>query len=68
LWAFHSAQYNAIEIEAIEQDGGGFIGYVRVIGRRQGEATLAEYCWPDNLRTVVPAQYTKKPLLRATAQ
>jgi hypothetical protein len=40
------------------------MGYVRVVGRRRGEAKLEEYCWPDTLRSF-PQQYTKKPLLRS---
>jgi hypothetical protein len=39
-------------------------GYVRVVGRRRGEAKLEEYCWPDPLRSF-PPQYKKKPLLRS---
>ncbi len=42
---------------------GRYLGYVRLVGRRRGEAKLEEYCWPDTLRSL-PAQYTKKPLLR----
>ena len=63
-WHHAVAPDNATEIKAIEEDGGRFIGYVRVVGRRRGETKLDEYCWPDTLRTVVPPQYTKKPLLR----
>jgi hypothetical protein len=54
---------NATEIKVIEEDGGRFLGYVRVVGRRRGEAKLEEYCWPDTLRAL-PQQYAKKPLLR----
>ena len=30
---------------------GRYLGYVRVVGRRRGEAKLEEYCWPDTLRS-----------------
>ena len=40
------------------------MGYVRVVGRRRGEAKLEEYCWLDTLRSF-SQQYTKKPLLRS---
>jgi SAM-dependent methyltransferase len=63
-WHRAVATDNATEIKAIEEDQGRFVGYVRVVGRRRGEAKLEEYCWPDTLRTAVPPQYTKKPLLR----
>src|SRR5262249_54407304 len=54
---------NRQEIELIEADGGEHFGYVRVVGRRRGEAKLEPYCWPDTLRSA-PVQYTPRPLLR----
>jgi len=63
-WQRFVAPDNAVEIKAIEEDAGRTMGYVRLVGRRRGETKLEEYCWPDTLRTVVPPQYTKKPLLR----
>ena len=63
-WHRAVAPDNATEIKAIEEDGGRFIGYVRVVGRRRVETKLEEYCWPDTLRSF-PPQYTKKPLLRS---
>ena len=35
------------------------LGYVRLVGRRQGQAKL------EDLIVSLPAQYTKKPLLRS---
>ena len=63
-WHHAVAPDNAVEIKAIEADHGRYIGYVRVVGRRQGGVKLEEYCWPDTMRSL-PAQYTKKPLLRS---
>jgi len=63
-WHRAVAPDNAVEIKAIEADHGRYIGYVRVVGRRQGGVKLEEYCWPDTMRSL-PAQYTKKPLLRS---
>jgi SAM-dependent methyltransferase len=54
---------NAVEIRALEADRGRNLGYVRVVGRRRGDATLEDFCWPDTMRSL-PPQYTKKPLLR----
>lgn len=54
---------NAVEIKAVEDDAGRYLGYVRVIGHRRADAKLEEYCWPDTLRSF-PQQYTRKPLLR----
>lgn len=62
-WQKAVAPDNAVEIQAVEADGGRYLAYVRLVGRRRGEATLQEYCWPDTMRSL-PAQYTKKPLLR----
>lgn len=63
-WHRVIAPDNATEIEAVAADAGRTLGYVKVVGRRRGDAKLADYCWPDTLRTMVPAKYEKKPLLR----
>lgn len=62
-WHKAVAPDNATEIAALEADGGRYLGYVRLVGRRRGDVKLEEYCWPDPLRSL-PAEYTKKPLLR----
>jgi SAM-dependent methyltransferase len=49
---------NRTEIMALEADRGRFLGYVRMVGRRQVEAKL------EDPVVSIPAQYTKKPLLR----
>lgn len=63
-WQRAVAPDNATEIKAVEADGGRNLTYVRLVGRRREQVKLEEYCWPDTLRTVVPSQYTKRPLLR----
>jgi SAM-dependent methyltransferase len=62
-WHLAVAPDNAVEIRTIEADHGQYLGYVRVVGRRRGEAKLEDYCWPDPMKSF-PQQYTKKPLLR----
>jgi len=62
-WQRAVAPDNAVEIKAVEEDAGRYLGYVRVIGRRRDDMKLEEYCWPDTMRSI-PPQYTKKPLLR----
>ena len=47
------------EITALEADRGRYLGYVRVVGRRNGQATLADHT------VSVPTEYTKQPLLRS---
>jgi hypothetical protein len=61
LWLdWHSvvAPNNKAEINALEADRGDYLGYVRLVGRRQGKAELADHI------VSLPAQYQKKPLLR----
>jgi SAM-dependent methyltransferase len=62
-WHRAVAPDNAVEIKAVTADRGSYLGYVRLVGRRQGDEKLEEYCWPDTMRSL-PLQYTKKPLLR----
>jgi len=62
-WHRAACPDNATEIKAIEADRGQNIGYIRVVGRRQGGIKLEDYAWPDALRSF-PMEYTKKPLLR----
>lgn len=64
-WHRKVAPDNTAEIQTLENDRGRYLGYVRVIGRRQGQAKLEDYCWPDTMRPI-PSQYTSQPLLRTT--
>jgi SAM-dependent methyltransferase len=61
-WLRVVAPDNAVEIKALEADRGSYLGYVRVVGRRQGQARLADHI------VSLPAHYTKKPLLRSEEQ
>jgi cyclopropane fatty-acyl-phospholipid synthase-like methyltransferase len=57
-WIRAIAPDNQPEIKAFEADRGRYLGYVRLVGRRSVQATLADHV------VSLPAQYTKKPLLR----
>jgi cyclopropane fatty-acyl-phospholipid synthase-like methyltransferase len=57
-WHRVVAADNETEIKALEADCGNYLGYVRLVGRRQAQANLAEHIMS------LPTQYTKKPLLR----
>jgi hypothetical protein len=59
-WLRLVAPDNATEIGALEADAGRHLGYVRVVGRRRAEAPLYEPV------VSIPAQYTRKPLLRGS--
>ena len=57
-WHNVIAPENRAEIEALENDRGRNVGYVRVVGRRRGQVKLEEPI------VSMPAQYKKAPLLR----
>ncbi len=61
---WHKANFpdNTVEIKALEADRGGFLGYVRLVGRRQAGVKLSEPI------VSLPEQYTKQPLLRVEAR
>ena len=61
-WLHLIAPENATEIRALEADAGQNLGYVRVVGRRRADAPLYDPV------VSIPAQYTKKPLLRSREQ
>jgi hypothetical protein len=63
-WLENVSPDNQPEIKTLAADRGNYLGYVRVVARRRGDARLEEYCWPDTLRSF-PLNYTQKPLLRA---
>lgn len=49
---------NGTELAAVEADGGRYLGYVRVVGRRRPDVKV------DEPIVSVPMQYAKAPLLR----
>lgn len=58
-WQKVVAPDNQAEIKALEADRGSYLGYVRLVGRRQAGVQLTD------LIESLPTQYTKKPLLRS---
>jgi len=58
-WHRAVAPDNELEIKAVDDDHGRYLGYVRLAGRCRGETELADHI------VSVPAQYTKKPLIRS---
>jgi SAM-dependent methyltransferase len=59
-WLRLIAPENVTEIQALEADSGGYLGYVRTVGHRRADAPLSEPI------VSVPTQYAKKPLLRGS--
>jgi SAM-dependent methyltransferase len=60
-WHRVIAPDNHAEIKALEADRGEYLGYVRTVGRRREGIEL------DEPVVSIPAQYTKKPVLRDEA-
>jgi len=57
-WQRANYPENLKEIQALEMDGGRYLGYVRAAGRRRIDVQI------DEPIVTVPTQYTKVPLLR----
>jgi hypothetical protein len=58
-WQRAVAPDNESEINALEADRGTYLGYVRLVGRRNRGTPLADHV------ESVPTEYTKRPLLRS---
>ena len=58
-WLEAVAPENTMEIQAIQDDHGRHVGYIRVVGRLQRDARVAEPV------VAVETKYLKRPLLRA---
>jgi cyclopropane fatty-acyl-phospholipid synthase-like methyltransferase len=52
-WHRETAPFNTAEIEAIENDAGRHMGYIRLTARRKPGMELAEYAWPDTLKAML---------------
>src|SRR3989475_2264615 len=61
-WLRAIAPDNEAEIKTLAADQGSYLGYVRLVGRRQPQVKL-----PDHIVSL-PEQYTRKPLLRGKEQ
>jgi SAM-dependent methyltransferase len=63
-WQLAAHPENQPEIEAVKADRGQYLGSFRMVGRRNPEARLEEYCWPATVKSC-PADYEPRPLLRS---
>ncbi len=63
LWANAQGDCSQWYLDTLAADGGRYLGYVRLIGRRKEGVELENYCWPDTL-PAWPVKYEKKPLFR----
>ena len=61
-WHKVIAPENQVEIQALEADQGKYLGYIRCVGPRRGDANLADQI------VYLPTQYSKKPLLCTGAE
>jgi hypothetical protein len=65
-WAYwHRLNWpdTVLEIGAVEEDAGRFLGYNRMVARRRADARLEPFIWPDATRSM-PFSYEKVALLR----
>lgn len=62
-WQRAAHPNNRPEIETLERDRGEYLGYIRLVARRNAGVKLEDYCWPDSLRSL-PDGYTPQKLLR----
>ena len=58
-WQAVVAPENLVEIRAIEDDAGQYMGYVRIAGRRRQDAKM------DSIIQSIPTTYVPQPLLRS---
>lgn len=63
-WQLAAHPENRAEIEAVKADRGQYLGSFRMVGRRNPDAKLEAYCWPDTMKSF-PAEYEPRPLLRS---
>jgi hypothetical protein len=59
MYAGANMGHPSTAVGALEADQGKYLGYVRLVGRRQGSVKLADHI--ENVAT----QYTEMPLLRS---
>lgn len=59
-WITEIAPDNVLEVQTLDADRGSYLGYVRLVGRRRGDARL------DEPILSVPSEYEQKPLLRGS--
>jgi cyclopropane fatty-acyl-phospholipid synthase-like methyltransferase len=57
-WHLSVAPDNKVEIEAVQEDAGRYLGYVRAIACRKKEVMI------DEVITFIPYHYVQRPLLR----
>jgi SAM-dependent methyltransferase len=62
-WQVTAHPENTPEIEAVKADRGQILTHFRLVGRRNSDVHLQDYCWPDTMKSF-PQEYEFKPLLR----
>ena len=63
-WQLAAHPENLAEIETVQNDHGQYLGTFRMVGRRNPDARLEQYCWPDTMKSF-PPDYEFMPLLRS---
>jgi hypothetical protein len=52
-WHHRAAPYNKTEIQAVDEDAGRHLGYIRLVAQRMPGIKLEEYAWPDALKSML---------------
>ena len=60
-WADAMGDCSQWYLDTLAADGGNYLGYIRMVGRRKEGIEFEDYCWPDTLRSW-PVKYESKPL------
>jgi hypothetical protein len=66
-WQRQNSPDNAIEYETVERDAGRYLGYIRMVGRRNPGVELQPYCWPDASFSL-PFQYERQEISRPNSE
>jgi cyclopropane fatty-acyl-phospholipid synthase-like methyltransferase len=61
-WQRKNSPDNTVEINAVEQDAGRYLSYIRMIARRNAGVELVSYCWPDGSFSL-PQAYEPRPIV-----
>ena len=60
-WQRKNSPDNTAEINAVEQDAGRYLSYIRMVARRNPGIELVSYCWPDGSFSL-PQAYEPHPI------
>jgi cyclopropane fatty-acyl-phospholipid synthase-like methyltransferase len=60
-WQRKNSPENTVEINAVDEDAGRYLTYIRMTARRRAGVELQPYCWPDGSFSL-PHAYERKEI------